>query len=319
MKLKLYLVLVFIGFADLGYAQSYKNELVVISENDAYIDITSDHYYTNGFFIKYRHAMDGQKLKSGLAKQIIGFEVGQKIYNAYYSFAPNPATHDRPFSAYLYGEANLSRYYANKQMIKVSAQVGVSGKDALGEKFQKAFHRLVGQNKIDGWEYALNSEPTLNLGIDYNRLLAATDNGIFDITGTASAAVGNVITKAGIGSTLRFGRFNGMDNSAAFNSLVSNNNANNAKRKYELFLSISPQLHLVAFDSSLQGGLFVKDKGPITFKPKPAVFTTQVGLAFAIARWTANYTATFTTNEVKDNAAGYRFAYYSLAYRFSKS
>jgi len=319
LMLKLYFSLLFIGIAEIGYAQNYKNELVVISENDAYIDITSDRYYTNGAFIKYRHALNGKNLKAGRSKEIIGFEFGQKIYNPYYSFVPNPALHDRPFTAYLYGEANYSRFYANKQMLKVSAQIGLTGKDALGEKFQKAFHKLVGQNQIEGWEYGLNTEPTLNLGVEYNKLLMSTNDKIFDITGTTSAAVGNVITKANLGAMFRLGRFNDMDGSSAFNSLVSYNHPNKSQRKYELFLSVSPQLHAVAFDSSLQGGLFLNDKGPITFKPKPIVFTTQVGLTFAIARWTANYTATFTSNEVKNSATGYRYAFYSLAYRFSKS
>ncbi len=319
LMLRLYATLLFIGIAEISYAQSFKNELVIISENDAYIDITSDRYYTNGAFIKFRHALNGENLKAGRSKEIIGFELGQKIYNPYYSFVPNPALHDRPFTAYLYGEANYSRFYENKQLLKVSAQLGVTGKDALGEKFQKAFHKLVGQNQIEGWEYGLNSEPTLNLGAEYNQLLVSTNNKVFDVTGTASAALGNVITKANLGALFRLGRFNDMEGSAAFNSLVSNNNTYKVPRKYELFLSVSPQLHAVAFDSSLQGGLFRSDKGPITFKPKPFVFTTQVGLTFAIARWTANYTATFTSNEVKNSATGYRYAYYSLAYRFSKS
>jgi len=319
LMLKLYVTLLFIGIAEIGYAQNYKNELVVITENDAYIDITSDRYYTNGAFIKFRHALNGENLKPGRSKEIIGFELGQKIYNPYYSFVPNPALQDRPFTAYLYGEANYSRFYENKQMLKVSAQVGVTGKDALGEKFQKAFHKLVGQNQIEGWEYGLNSEPTLNLSAEYNKLLVTTNNKIFDITGTTSAAVGNVITKANLGAMFRLGRFNDMDGSSTFNSLVSNNNKGKAARKYELYLSVNPQLHAVAFDSSLQGGLFLSDKGPITFKPKPFVFTTQVGLTFAIARWTANYTATFTSNEVKNSATGYRYAFYSLAYRFSKN
>jgi lipid A 3-O-deacylase len=317
--LKTYLPLLFILIAKLGQAQNYKNELVVITENDAYIDITSDKYYTNGFFIKYRHALNGENLKAGRSKEVIGFELGQKIYNPYYSYAPNPALHDRPFTAYLYGEANYSRFYQNKQLLKVSAQVGLTGKDALGEEFQKTYHKLVGQNQIAGWEYGLNSEPTLNLGIEYNKRLLATPNEIFDVTGTASAAVGNVITKANVGALLRLGKYNEMDGSAAFNSLVSNHHKNNAKRRYELFLSVAPQLHAIAYDSSLQGGLFLNDKGPITFKPKPMVFTTQVGLTFAIARWTANYTATFTSNEVKNSATGYRYASYSLAYRFSKN
>ncbi len=316
--LKTYLPLLFIFMAKLSQAQNYKNELVVITENDAYIDITSDKYYTNGFFIKYRHALDGDNLKTGRSKEVIGFELGQKIYNPYYSFAPNPALHDRPFTAYLYGEANYSRFYQNKQLLKVSAQVGLTGKDALGEEFQKTYHKLVGQNQIAGWEYGLNSEPTLNLGIEYNKRLLATPGEIFDITGTASAAAGNVITKANVGALLRLGKFNEMDGSAAFNSLISNHHKNRTS-KYELFLSVAPQLHVIAYDSSLQGGLFLKDKGPVTFKPKPMVFTTQVGLTFSIARWTANYTATFTSNEVQHSAKGYRYAFYSLAYRFSKN
>jgi len=319
MKSKLYVTLFVMGLGQLCYAQNYKNEIAVVSENDAYVDITSDRYYTNGFFVKFHHALDQDRLKSGRSKEIIGFEVGQKIYNPFYSFAPDPATHDRPFSAYLYGEANFTRFYNNHQSISVSGQLGIAGKNAMGETFQKAFHKLVGQNKIEGWEYALNSEPKLNFAANYNRRLFATNDGFFDFTGGASAALGNVITKAGVGAMFRLGKFNDMDGSAAFNSLVSSSEANAAKRKYELFLSVAPQVYAVAYDSSLQGGLFIKDKGPITFEPKRVVFNTQVALTFAIARWTASYAATFTTNEVKNSASGYRYAYYSLAYRFSKS
>ena len=54
----------------------------------------------------------------------------------------------------------------------------------------------------------------------------STNDKIFDITGTTSAAVGNVITKANLGAMFRLGRFNDMDGSSAFNSLVSNNHPN---------------------------------------------------------------------------------------------
>lgn len=319
MKLKLYVTLAIVGLVKLGHAQNFKNEVSVISENDAYVDITSDRYYTNGFFIRYKHAIDAKKLSVNSTKEILGFEVGQKIYNPFYSYAPNPATHDRPFSAYLYGEVNYSRFYNRQQMLKVSAQLGISGKNALGETFQKAFHKLVGQNQISGWEYALNSEPTINLGAEYNKRIFSTENGVLDGTAIASAFAGNVTTKASVGSIFRFGRFNEMDGSAAFGSLVSHHHTNKAIRKYELFLSVIPQIHAVAFDSSIEGGLFLKNKGPVSFQSNPVVFTGQAGLTLSIARWTGSYMATFTTNEVKNSARGYHYAYYSLAYRFSKS
>ena len=64
-----------------AFAQTHSTEIGLQTDNDAYLMQGSDRYYTNGFFLFYRHALkvtDSTSLKN----KILGLELGQKIFNA---------------------------------------------------------------------------------------------------------------------------------------------------------------------------------------------------------------------------------------------
>ena len=61
------------------FAQNRTQEFGFQSDNDSFLAQGSDRYYTNGLFVFYRRGMDFKNPK--LANKVIGFEVGQKIFN----------------------------------------------------------------------------------------------------------------------------------------------------------------------------------------------------------------------------------------------
>lgn len=290
-------------------AQTYKNSLQIVTENDAYIDITKDRYYTNGLFINYTRAQP----TFGATKKLLHINIAQKIFNPFYSTAPNPALHDRPFSAFLYAQIGTTKI-TERAAFNYYGQIGITGNSALGETLQKFYHNLVGQNQVVGWEYALKAGFGLNMGASYTYKLWKNKTGWLDIFGTGQLDLGSFNTRASLASLLRIGKINPMRQSASFAGRVSNNEE---KTPYELFFFFRPQVNYIAFDGSLQGDLWKQNKGPVLHRPKPLTFSPQIGITFGMHRWILNYTVTHTSKEVKSIAPAYKYATIGASYCFN--
>src|ERR1700754_1243973 len=101
MRLKLFFLTAFLFIGINIFAQSHSNEMGAQTDNDSYLLQGSDKYYTDGFFMYYRHAMDVSN-SSKLENKVLGFEFGQKIFNpqsgsiADYQGVDDPKLVDRP-------------------------------------------------------------------------------------------------------------------------------------------------------------------------------------------------------------------------------
>jgi hypothetical protein len=301
------------------YAQSYTDEIGTTSANDFYMS-KKDRYYTNGNMFHYRHALKQDGIDSTLEKKIFELESGQKIFNPFFAKAPDPTTHDRPFTAYLYLGSSFNWFFKNEKMIRVTAQIGTIGPNALGKEIQTSYHKFLNVFKPRGWEYQLKNELGLNLSAEYNRMFYRSKNKRLDLTGLSSALLGNTFTGANAGALLRIGQINPIYESISFNSLIGNKPSSiNGRPNKEYFLFLKPQLNYVAYDATIQGGLFRRDKGPITFGAKPFVFVQDIGAGFSSPRWSVNLVATFKSKDVKSTATGYSYATWSVLYRFKQN
>src|SRR4051812_9453989 len=117
MRFKLILLLCFFAVTDIQ-AQTHSSEIGLQSDNDAYLAQGSDRYYTNGFFLFYRHALKTAD-SSSLQNKVLGFELGQKIFNAQSGRIPAAQFIDRPIAGYLYAGANLNLLYKNESNLKL--------------------------------------------------------------------------------------------------------------------------------------------------------------------------------------------------------
>lgn len=298
-------------------AQDFKNEFGFKSDNDSYLGFGSDRYYTNGLFINFRHAINQNKLSPKTEKIIYEINAGQKMYNPYSGYAPNPTKQDRPFAGYLYGGFALSWFHKNESILKAEVQIGTIGPDTRAEQAQELLHKTVGFYAIDGWQYQVSDEIAINLSAQYTKRLLRADEKDLDLSLETYGNLGNTFSGAGAGVVFRYGKINQLFNTAYTNSIISNNAKTKPFANKEFFFYAKPQLNLVAYDATLQGGMF-SHTSPITFKPQAVVFAQQIGLNYSSRRFTADFSLLFKTKEVKSSARAHQWGSVSMYYRWGK-
>lgn len=298
------------------HAQTYKNEFGFKSDNDSYLGQGSDRYYTNGLFFYFRHAQDQQQLKAGTEKKIWEISLGQKMYNPYSGYAPDPERQDRPFAGYLYAEGAMNWFSSDERILKLSAQLGTTGKNSLAEAAQRFLHKTAGFYELAGWDYQIRNEPALNLSAQYTQLLTRTADHALELSFEGYGNLGTTFDGLGAGLLFRAGRLNQLFNSAYTGAVTSNHPKTSALVKREFFFYAKPQLNVVAYDATIQGSLF-NNNSPVTFRQKPVVFAQQLGLDYSSQRFTVDFGVIFKTREIKSTAIAHQWGSISMFYRFN--
>ncbi len=307
-----------------AFAQSHSNEIGIQTDNDSYLLQGSDRYYTDGIFFYFRHAL---KVKSGdstkLANKVLGFELGQKIYNpqsgsVLVDGADQPSLVDRPFAGYLYVGSTLNLLYKNESNLKLSAQIGIVGPGAKGMQIQDFVHDNFGFYHPSGWEYQIHNEAQLNLAAEYNKLLAR--NSWIDVSLASYVDLGNGFTGAGVGPLARLGSFNQLFNSVTTQSTAIKNQSVAPLHAHEIFFYYKPLFNYVAYDATIQGGLFDKHTSTnsleITQDKEPFIFSQQFGLAFTTNRFVFDIAAIFHTKDDKEMVQSHQWGSVTGLYRF---
>ena len=299
-------------------AQSHSSEAGLQTDNDSYLFQGSDRYYTDGLFLFYRHALSTAN-NPKLQNKVLGFELGQKIYNPRTGNIPVASGVDRPFAGYLYAGASLNLLYKNEHNLKLSAQIGMIGPASGGQKAQEFVHNTFGFYKVAGWQYQIQNAFQLNLSAEYNRLLYRSEEG-FDISASAYGNLGTGFTGAGVGPLFRLGKLGQLFNSISTQSTaIAKENAPQTS-KGEFFLHYKPQLNYVGYDATIEGGLFNTQPAgslQITAIPNRFIFNNQVGVSYVTKRWVIDYTAFFPTAAVNPQRYSQQWASFTVLYRFN--
>jgi len=202
-------------------AQSGWCEAVTACEFQLYIEndvlAGTDRYYTNG--IKFGGGMRADPLIELLfqapAQEVlrridntprkvhVGLFIGQQLYTPRHITVARPQPFDRPWAAWAY-VGGVAQSVAENRMRTVELDLGVVGPAALGEPVQTEWHKLIGADRPRGWDNQLRNEPGILLTV-LQKWRHGPANG-WQIVPHAGASVGNVMTLARAGATLRFGR-----------------------------------------------------------------------------------------------------------------
>lgn len=296
---------------------NYKSEFGFRSENDSYLAQGQDRYYTNGLFLKFRSALDQSAIKNPkLNKVIWELEAGQKMYNPQAGSILDLNFIDRPFAAYLYGGGSLNFLYNSESNLKLNIQFGTVGPSAKGKEAQELLHNTFGFYEINGWQWQVNNEFGINSNFEFNKLINRVKTGKADFILSSYLNAGNTFAGAGAGMLFRTGTINPLYSSASTQSIISNNSRSKAEK--EFFFYAKPMLHFIAYDATIQGGMFINNKGPAVFDVKPLVFSQQAGVVFSKNRWTADFSVIFKSREVKSNAKPHQYGSFALFYRLDK-
>jgi lipid A 3-O-deacylase len=178
----------------------------------------TDRGYTNGFRLSYTTSETGTPQWLADAAHAVPlfpeaapirstFAFGQSLYTPEDIERSDPDPDDRPYAGWLYGSAALLADGGNIYDT-LELQIGMVGPAALGEPVQNTVHGIIGSQKARGWDHQLNNE--LGVVLTYDRtwrsIYEATPFGIgFDLSPYAGASLGNVLTQAVVGATVRLG------------------------------------------------------------------------------------------------------------------
>jgi hypothetical protein len=321
MRFKLFTLFICILSAVNVSGQSHSTEIGVETDNDSYLLQGSDRYYTDGIFFYYKHALKiTDKESATLANKVLGFEMGQKIFNPqsgsiYYNGADQPILVDRPFAAYLYAGSTLNFLYKDESNLKIGAQIGIVGPAAMGKQIQDFVHDNFGFYHPSGWEYQINNDFEINLSAEYNKLIARAS--WIDVSLSSYLNLGNGFTGAGVGPLVRLGAFNQLFNSVSTQSTVSRGAVTGLFHKHELFFYYKPLVNYVAYDATIQGGLFDNHSGlEITKDKQPFIFSQQFGVAFTTNRFVFDVAAIFHTLDDKEMVQAHQWGAITGLYRF---
>jgi lipid A 3-O-deacylase len=319
-KHKIFIItLLFVFKATISNAQesSYKSEFGFISDNDSYLAQGQDRYYTNGLFLKFRTALDQSTLKNPkLNKVIWELEAGQKMYNPQTGSILDPDFIDRPFAAYLYGGGAVNFLFNSESNLKLNIQLGTIGPSAKGEEAQELLHNTFGFYKINGWQWQVNNEFGINSTIEFNKLINRLNSEKTDFSLNSYLNAGNTFAGIGAGILFRTGAINSLHSSVSTQSTISNNSRSKVEK--EFFFYAKPMIHYIAYDATIQGGMFIADKGTSVFDVKPVVFSQQAGAVFSKDRWTADFSVIFKSREIQSNAKRHQYGSLALFYRLNK-
>lgn len=263
-------------------------------ENDFFA--LSDEYYTQGINLEFvapaiakfplaklLFRNDHLATRTGIAIEHQGFTpsnilTGEVLQN------------DRPYSSSLMLKtfSIVSNPHTNHRLV-TQLSLGVIGPWAMGKEIQTALHEKINPDKVPkGWKNQVHNDIILNYQIDYEHGLWVKRN--FIVTARGGARAGTYNTRLSSSFTLMGGWF---DNPFQF--------ANTRDKDFQIYLYAEPQLNLVIYDATLQGGLF-NDRNPYTLDRNEIsrlVFQQNVGLVVKFKSFFMEYAQTVMTREFK--------------------
>lgn len=275
--------------------QKFSKEFSFVSDNDLYVSVKKDQYYSNGLFLSYRYL--ASELGT-LEKKIYEFQIGHEIYTPFRPTIINVLAHDRPFAGYLYGNFGILRAYKNKRILKTNIQFGVVGPGSMGEDLQKAIHRIYNFDLPVGWKYQIRNTLAINFDVDYIKSLGTNTSNHYDINFMNRLRVGTIFNEvsSGLMGRIGFKELQPIQNSIAFNTSL-NNDSTNYTRGVESFLYYQTSLTYILYDATIEGSLF-NNNSPVTFNPRSFRFDVEVGFKFTSNRWNFGYAYHFHSNKL---------------------
>ncbi|MEO9571196.1 MAG: lipid A deacylase LpxR family protein [Polaribacter sp.] len=283
--------------------EKFSKEISFITDNDLYVSIIRDRYYTSGIFLGYKYLSKNKK--EALEKKIIEWQLKHEMYTPYKPTVTNILEHDRPFAGYLYGNFGVNRVYKNEQILKTSIQFGVIGSNAKAKEVQQFIHDIYGFKKAVGWQYQIENALAINFKANYVKQLYKTQNNSLDISWVNNINIGTVYTNASTGFYSRVGLkpLQKLTNSITFGTNL-NNEQNNSFREIESFFYINPMIRYALYDATIEGS-FLNTTSPVTKGLMPFIFNLEIGIKFTANRFNFGYAFIYNTSK----SEGLRYKY----------
>ncbi len=253
----------------------------------------------------------------------IGLALGQNIFTPEDTAARNLVIGDRPYAGWLYGgisaHAEASSSFpgiALKTLDTIEIDIGVVGPLALGEQVQNNFHDLIGVNRSNGWDHQLENEPGILFIVERRWRPQPLGLGPVDadIIPHMGASLGNVMTLANAGVTVRVGQKLDVDYGPPHvRPTLSGLAAVAGGTDFAWYLFAGAEGRFVARNIFLDGNTFASSH---SVDKKPFVADIQTGAAIVVNDIRLAFTHVFRTREFKGQRRADRYGAVSVSARF---
>ncbi len=146
--------------------------------------------------------------------------LGQQMFTPEDTTLPNPDATDRPYAGWLFGSVGAIVEKPDSHLLQnVSLDLGIVGPASLAGYPQRRWHSLIGVGLPRGWGKQLHNEPGIMLSYQARLRQPILEPQHFlelDVTPTAGVALGNVLTQASVGASIRLGQNLGLTYGAPF-------------------------------------------------------------------------------------------------------
>ncbi len=219
----------------------------------------TDEYYTQGVRVEYATPFAERSpvskilpVAGGNATNEHSFFIEQQCFTPTSVSDPNLRVGDMPYASTMFlGQFLISADENKKQQISTELIAGLLGPCAECAAEQESIHRALGIYQPHGWQYQIKTSSILNYDIKYEKMLLRAK--FLEFTSGGYARVGTLYDEAGPLATLRVGRFNPGFNKDVFNGLT------HKLKKLQYYAEIWGRADGVAYNSTLEGGIFSKD------------------------------------------------------------
>lgn len=146
--------------------------------------------------------------------------LGQQMFTPEDTNRPNPDPADRPYAGWLFGSIGAIVEKPDSHLLQnVSLDLGIVGPASLGGYTQRRWHSLIGVGLPRGWGKQLHNEPGIMISYQARLRQPILEPQHFlelDVTPSAGVALGNVLTQASVGASIRLGQNLGLTYGAPF-------------------------------------------------------------------------------------------------------
>ena len=315
--------------ANTAFAGTYTAQF----ENDRVA--ATDRHYTTGMRINWvsdqttdsplwaKNLLDSIYPLADLRAGRVGLALGHNIFTPEDTATRELAVDDRPYAGWLYGgisvHAETTRVFAGRKLDTldtVELDIGVVGPLALAEEVQNNFHELINVSRSNGWHHQLENEPAVLFIAERRWRPGALDVGpvAVDIIPHIGVGLGNVMTLANAGATVRIGQDLDVDYGPPHvRPTLSGLAALAGGTDFAWYVFAGAEGRYVAHNIFLDGNTFSDSHSVDRI---PFVADIQTGAAIVIHDIRFAFTHVFRTREFEGQRRADRYGAVSLSARF---
>ena len=241
--------------------------------------------------------------------------IGQNIYTPNNTAASQLILADRPYAGWLYLGFGLVANQGSKRYDKLELEIGMVGPASLSRNVQTFWHSLLGLDVPQGWDNQLDNEPGAVLyyeqarRFDKRNVLFGLE---FDVIPHFGGSLGNVLTHAAAGFTVRVGSALVEDfGPPRIRPSLPGSGYFHPGRGFNWYLFAGVEGRAVLRNIFLDGNTFSESH---SVDKKLFVGDLQSGLAVQLGRFRLTYTQIFRTKEFEGQDRSDIFGSLSLSY-----